>query len=239
MAIVFSPDLAPPSTCQVYEALGFACYRDADWTAVMSSLSRHNSNAAPSQRIHTIVIETHSANGNALKLQEGKRPTAARSYASVAALDQHLARSGVRVVIVGACNANRLFRRSVYRSVDSSIFDPLLLPATHPSLSVSDQPAAAGVSFLTPQVNQIESLTVADVAELTVPTRVALGIERGRFVISDLLIEVLLQKPGALAHASTTEKLSRTVVSRSRGNTLFAEFRTWLGERAEGRTARR
>src|SRR5258705_12675318 len=36
VGIVFSPDLSVPGNCRFYQSLGFACFEDADWDAVLS-----------------------------------------------------------------------------------------------------------------------------------------------------------------------------------------------------------
>jgi hypothetical protein len=235
MAIVFSPDLAPPTTCSFYSRLGFLCIRDASWRSASSKIEAFNRNSRKGHFVRTVIIESHGANGNALKLQDGRRETDKRSYASVAALDEQLYASGIRTCIINACNAGRLFRPEVYRALDRWAFDRLLLPATSGGLT----PSAAynrtnpRVAFLIPRLNQLQSLTVADVREFDARTRKRLGVEEGSYVISDTLIQILLRKrPAAVVPPKGTDVLMRTTLTAQRGEQLFREFRTWLNQQA-------
>src|SRR6187200_511666 len=73
VGIVFTPDLSVPGNCRFYEALGFACFEQADWDAVLRRI--HDYNTAHRERpIRTLILETHGTNGNGLKLQRGKKP---------------------------------------------------------------------------------------------------------------------------------------------------------------------
>src|SRR6266446_2675742 len=80
-AIVFSPDLAVPSNCRLYERLGFRCYQTPSWKAVVDDIRCHNESESPAEAISIVILETHGTNGNGLKLQSGSAANAPRSYA--------------------------------------------------------------------------------------------------------------------------------------------------------------
>src|SRR3569832_3029813 len=42
VGIVFSPDLSVPGNCRFYQSLGFACFEDADWDAVLNGVRTYN-----------------------------------------------------------------------------------------------------------------------------------------------------------------------------------------------------
>src|ERR1700737_1018061 len=73
VGVVFSPDLSVSGNCRFYQALGFACFQDADWTRVIDQIHQHNI-AHPDRHIYTLVLETHGTNGNGLKLQKSYSP---------------------------------------------------------------------------------------------------------------------------------------------------------------------
>jgi hypothetical protein len=126
VGVVFSPDLSVAGNCRFYQALGFACFQDADWSRVLDQIHRHNV-AHPDRRIYTLVLETHGTNGNGLKLQKGYAPTAERSYISVGALQERLEPEGVFYVIISACNSGRLLRPYIYTELDPYNGDRLFL----------------------------------------------------------------------------------------------------------------
>src|SRR5882757_6888768 len=101
VGIVFSPDLSVPGNCRFYQSLGFACFEDADWDAVLSGVRTFNI-LYPERAIRTLVLETHGTNGNGLKLQNSYDPTADRSYISVGALQERVEPEGVRYIIISA-----------------------------------------------------------------------------------------------------------------------------------------
>jgi hypothetical protein len=234
-AIIFSPDLAPSSTCAFYSRLGFLCIRDASWASVVSTIDAANRRSGKRPAIRTVIIESHGANGNALKLQDGRREADKRSYASVAALDERLYASGVHTCIINACNAGRLFRPEVYRQLDRWTFDRLLLPATAGWLlpSRAYDRTAPRVAFLIPRLNQLQSLTLANVGELDARTRERLRLDKGAYVISDTLIQLLTEDDrAAVVPAKATYTLARTSLSAHRGEQLLRAFHAWLSERA-------
>src|SRR5688572_1355686 len=129
IAIVFSPDLTVPGNCSFYQALGFSCYVDADWTRIVDAIRSHNT-SYPERSIRTLILETHGTNGHGLRVQKSKAPKADRSYISVGALQERLEMYGVRYIIIGACNSGRLLRPMILRTLDSDPGDKLFLPAT-------------------------------------------------------------------------------------------------------------
>src|SRR5437870_5632503 len=98
IGVVFSPDLSVSDNCRFYQALGFACFQDADWSRVLDGVHRYNV-LYPESRIYTLVLETHGTNGNGLKLQSSYAPTADRSYIAVGALQERLEPDGIYNII--------------------------------------------------------------------------------------------------------------------------------------------
>src|SRR5437773_100596 len=129
VGVVFSPDLSVAGNCRFYEALGFACFQDADWSRVLTQIHRHNV-LYPDRRIYTLVLETHGTNGNGLKLQTSYSPTAERSYIAAGALQERLEPEGIYYVIISACNSGRLLRPYIRNELDPYNGDRLFLPAT-------------------------------------------------------------------------------------------------------------
>src|SRR5205807_2394582 len=117
IGVVFSPDLSVSDNCRFYQALGFACFQDADWSRVLDEIHRYNIDH-PDRRISTLILETHGTNGNGLKLQRSYNPQAERSYISVGALQQRLEPEGIYNVMISACNAGRLLRPYIYNQLD-------------------------------------------------------------------------------------------------------------------------
>src|SRR5437867_2487935 len=113
IGVVFSPDLSVENNCRFYEALGFACFQDADWTNILTGIHTFNL-LNPDRRIGTLILETHGTNGNGLKVQQSYDPAAQRSYISVGALQERLENDGVFYVIISACNSGRLLRPAIY-----------------------------------------------------------------------------------------------------------------------------
>src|SRR6185369_12181948 len=127
VGIVFSPDLSVPGNCRFYQSLGFACFEDADWDAVLSGIRTYNI-LYPERAIRTLILETHGTNGNGLKLQQSYDPAADRSYISVGALQERVEPDGVRYIVISACNSRRLLRPAIYRALDPYNGDKLFLP---------------------------------------------------------------------------------------------------------------
>src|SRR5204863_8570364 len=106
VGIVFSPDLTVPGNCRFYQALGFACFESADWLQIGGDIHSWNMNH-PSNRIRTLILETHGTNGNGLRVQKGQKPDDDRSYIPVGALQEWVEQVGVRNSIISACNSGR------------------------------------------------------------------------------------------------------------------------------------
>lgn len=234
-AIVFSPDLAPGDTSVVYSRLGFTVFRDPSWRNVMMAIERLNRRSERAARIRVVILECHSSNGNALKLQVGKSAVDARSYASIDALREHLAASGVEVCVITACNAGRLFRPSVVRGIDSTVFDPLLQPATLGVLPITRSGHNHdATTFLIPRSNNLEAITEIRAPALAAGTRAALGLtSRSSFAVSETLVQLLVERnPTHLVPAAPTDTLSRTALRQERSAELTRAFCTWLDHRA-------
>jgi len=53
VGVVFSPDLSVSGNCRFYQALGFACFQDADWSRVIDQIHQYNV-AHPDRRVYTL-----------------------------------------------------------------------------------------------------------------------------------------------------------------------------------------
>jgi hypothetical protein len=200
VGVVFSPDLSVSGNCRFYQALGFACFQDADWSRILGQIHQYNA-AHPDRRIYTLVLETHGTNGNGLKLQKSYAPTAERSYISVGALQERLEPEGVFYVIISACNSGRLLRPYIYTELDPYNGDRLFLPATCGIVNASDDfdPIRNAVTIITPQSSHIEMTLVGSVRELAPKTQKAiLASARAlritpptQFAVSDMMVQML------------------------------------------------
>src|SRR5207244_8642524 len=131
-------------------------------------------------RIKTIILETHGSNGNGLKLQAGPSPKAARSYISIAALQEKLEGLGVRLCVIGACNAGRLFRPEIYKTLNPQPHDRLFLPATLGIINASKDydPVRSKMIVVRRAESEIETTSDGNTSELSPLTRIMLGIEK-------------------------------------------------------------
>jgi hypothetical protein len=238
VAVVFSPDLSVKDNCLFYEALGFACYQDADWMRVLDRIHRHNL-LYPEGRISTIVLETHGTNGNGLKLQESYAPTAERSYIAVGALQERLEPDGIYNVIISACNSGRLLRPYIYDQLDPKNGDRLFLPATCGIVDATPEYESrnSAVTIITPESSHIETTLVGTIAELAPATRRALQASAARlhirlpkeFAVSDIMSQILTRDPRLeLAANHPVEDLSRTTQDEAKSERLFRKFLTYL-----------
>jgi hypothetical protein len=207
--IVFSPDLSVPSNRKFYERLGFAYFEDADWLAVLRQIRDHNQ-SQPDKRIEVLILESHGTNGHGLKLQTGHTPKDARSYLSVGALQERLEGTGVRVSVITACNAGRLFRPHIYKRLNTRTGDPLFLPATLGVVNASPHydPSKSALRVVYPSKSSLETTNEGDTSELSTAAQEVLltpgASERQsmmgeapaaahfRFVVSDILAQMLL-----------------------------------------------
>lgn len=200
--IVFSPDLSEPGNRDFYRALGFAYFEDADWHAVLKQIREFN-NAHPADRIETLMIQSHGTNGDALKLQNGKEPDAPRSYIAPAALQENLESSGVRVCLLAACNAGRLFRPENYLTVRADEGNHLFEPATLGIINASADfdSALSSVTIARRVESHIELINECHLSEFSPVTRSALLDSRGdaglkpttRIAVPEMLIQLLLR----------------------------------------------
>jgi hypothetical protein len=238
IGVVFSPDLSVKDNCRFYQALGFACFQDADWSNILAGIHTYNL-LNPDRRIATLVLETHGTNGNGLKVQEGYEPAAARSYIAVGALQERLEADGIDYVIISACNSGRLLRPAIYNRLDPYCGDKLFLPATNGILDASEDfdPRLSAVMIIRPQSSHIETTLVGRVAELRTATRravVAAAKARGitlpkEFAVSDMLVQMLTRDAGlVLVSGAYTDELSKDIRSEDTSEALFKRFLTHL-----------
>ncbi len=246
IGIVFSPDLSVAGNCRFYEALGFACFADTDWSHVLDGI--HDFNAAhPDHAIRTLILETHGTNGNGLKLQKSYDPHVERSYISVGALQQRLEPEGVRYVIISACNSGRLLRPSIYNNLDPNNGDKLFLPATCGIIGATEDfdPESSRVTIITPASSHIEMTIVGSMRELA-PYARKLVVESAKqqgiaapkeFAVSDLLMEMLLGSPSLrLRVGGGVDALSREKDPEAVSEKLYRTFvghLNWLAKREQ------
>jgi hypothetical protein len=234
VGVVFSPDLSVSGNCRFYQALGFACFQEADWTRVIDQIHQYDI-AHPDRRIYTLVLETHGTNGNGLKLQKSYSPTAERSYISVGALQERLQPEGVFYVIISACNSGRLLRPYIYSELDPYNGDRLFLPATCGIVNASEDfdPARNPVTIITPQSSHIEMTLVGSVRELAPKTQKAiLASARAlritpptQFAVSDMMVQMLTRDARLeLAANRYVEELSGETKPVDSSEALFKRF---------------
>jgi hypothetical protein len=234
IGIVFTPDLSVKDNCRFFEALGFACFESADWLEILGDIHAYNLDH-PGRRIRTLILETHGTNGNGLKVQEGKNPEDARSYISVAALQEMVEPVGVRYVIVSACNSGRLLRPEIYRKLDPNNGDKLFLPATRGILDATDTFDAkrTTVTVITPATSHIETTLVGSLRELAPETRAALEAAAKKrslelpkqFAVSEMLIQMLLRDPQLqLRTGHHVEELSKDQTDAETSERIFKTF---------------
>lgn len=234
VGIVFTPDLSVKDNCSFYRTLGFACFEGSDWMRIIANIHAHNV-AEVESPVHTLLLETHGTNGNGLKLQDGKEPDAARSYISVAALEEKLAPAGIRNIVISACNSGRLLRPEIYRKLDRNNGDKLFLPATKGIIDATAafDPDESDVTVMTPAASQIETTLVGSLRELSPTTRRALedaararDLELPRqFAISEMLIRMLTRDPALeLRTGAHVETLSSVQSSPEMSERIFRNF---------------
>ena len=230
--IVFSPDLSEPGNREFFRALGFAYFEDPDWHSVVKQIRAFNA-AHPTDRIETLLIQSHGTNGDALKLQNGKQPDAPRSYIAPAALQESLEGSGVRVCLLAACNAGRLFRPENYLTVradaDNHLFEPPTLGTINAS-AVFD-PARSSMTIVRRVESHIEVINECRVSELSPAARAEVIkasdgrlTPASRIAVPEMLIQLLLRDDNlrlvAWGHemeksrAETNDKYREHLISR-------------------------
>lgn len=249
IGVVFSPDLSVPDNCRFYQAIGFACFQDADWNRVLDQIHRYNV-LYPDRRITTLVLETHGTNGNGLKLQRSYDPSADRSYISVGALQQRLEPEGIDNVVISACNSGRLLRPYIYNVLDRFNGDKLFLPATcgivdaSPDFDGRNSP----VLIIRPASSHIETTLVGSLRELGANARRAIAASAKaqhlalpkHFAVSDMMVQ-MMTRDSRLRLVSNTfvDDLSREIASVDRSEELFKRFVTYLNAVAARETVTR
>ena len=231
IGIVFSPDLAPPGTCDFYERLGFACFADPSWEIVTRRVAERSCRNCR-RRLSLIILEVHGSGGNGLKLQDGNEAKSGRSYASLGALQERFGAAGVRYCVIGACNSRRLSRERISRELALEN-DRLTLPATLGVLNAKPaSPATPALTFITREESRFETLIQAGTNDLTRRVRAALGFApraRASFVVSDLLVQLLINDPALhLQQASPGETVNRQGISDAEGERLILLFSRYL-----------
>jgi hypothetical protein len=248
VGVVFSPDLSVSGNCRFYQALGFACFQDADWNHVLDQIHQNN-DLHPDRPIYTLVLETHGTNGNGLKLQNSYAPTSERSYISIGALQERLEPEGIYYTIVSACNSGRLLRPYIYNELDPYNGDRLFLPATCGIVNASPDfdPSRNAVTIITPLSSHIETTLVGSVRELSPAARNAiLASARAlnvkaptQFAVSDLMVQMLTRDSDLeLASGRYVDELSGDIHSVDRSEELFHRFVKYINGVASRETAR-
>ncbi|HEY0099284.1 MAG TPA: hypothetical protein VGB76_10075 [Pyrinomonadaceae bacterium] len=246
--IVFSPDLSVPTNRKFYERLGFTYFEDADWRVVLGQIRTHNQ-SQPDNPVEVLILESHGTNGHGLKLQAGHAAKDARSYLSVGALQERLEGTGIRLSIITACNAGRLFRPHIYKRLNTRTGDPLFLPATLGVVNASPNydPSKSALRVVYPSKSSLETTNEGDTSELSPAAQKALSIsgefERQsdadatpapthfRFVVSDILAQMLLRDPRfRLNLGGYVTKKSNDNFSDGESEILFQQFLDYLDE---------
>jgi hypothetical protein len=246
IGVVFSPDLSVTGNCRFYEALGFACFQDADWGHVLDAIHRHNV-LYPQRRIYTLVLETHGTNGNGLKLQTSYSPTAERSYIAVGALQERLEPDGIYYIIISACNSGRLLRPYIRNELDVWNGDKLFLPATCGIVNASANfdGTKSAVTIITPESSHIETTLVGSMKELAPEARRrilasarALHITPPvQFAVSDIMMQMLTRDPRLqLASNHYVDEMSPVMQPADRSEELYRRFLTYLNAVAQRET---
>lgn len=244
VGIVFSPDLATKENRAFYEQLGFTYFETARWNEVLRELKKHQS-GDHERRLRYLVVESHGANGNGLKLQEGKKPEQIRSYISIGALQQAADKLGIDVVLLSACNAGRLLRPEIYNVLDRSPGDPMFLPPTGGVIDADRRfdPSESSTTILRRKQSRLETLMEGKFTELPSSLRrqleEATGKKNGRFVISTMLIQLMLSDRSLQLTSSgfDTEK-SRGDLTAAQSERLFKRFVSFLASSSPVASAR-
>ncbi len=246
--IIFSPDLSKPANREFYQKLGFAYFEDASWQNVLDQIEVFNLNHDDEHRIVAILIESHGANGNGLKLQDGERAEAGRSYISIGALQERLADARVRICILAACNAGRLFRPQIFRTLDEHVNDPLFLPASYGIINASENfnPETSNTIIARRADSHIETIIEGNIDELSYRARSMLGFTAGadsrgdrsgrrHFFVSDMLIQLLINDRRLhLTATGFSEEKSHSDISDNYSEDLYAQFISYIDRIARG-----
>jgi hypothetical protein len=241
--IVFSPDLSDPGNRDFFRALGFAYFEDPDWRKVLGQIQEFN-RTHPHSPITTLLIESHGTNGDALKLQNGKDPDAARSYISVGALLERLDGSGVRICLLAACNAGRLLRPENIQEIKPTEGNRLFEPATLGIINASPNydPSQSSVTIGRRAESHIEVINECRIAEFSPVVRAHLvDASNGRLkagtqiAVPEMLIQLLLsdQKLNLISEGFEVEKSAAETNDSYREQLIsrFLRFVNGVGER--------
>lgn len=199
--VVFSPDLSEPGNRAFYRALGFAYFEDPDWLVVLEQIKTHNL-TRPRSRIETLLVLSHGTAGDALKLQSGNQPAAPRSYIAPAALQERLEGTGIRFLLLAACNAGRLFRPENYRTVVADAGNPLFEPPTLGITNASPDfnPANSSLTIARRAESHLEVINILKLSELSPEALAELAegheeelTESSHIAVPEMLIQLLLK----------------------------------------------
>lgn len=241
-AVIFSPDFAESGNREFYEKLGFLYIENASWQRALNEIVARNY-WHPETRVETIFLETHGTNGNGLKLQTGPLRGAARSYISIGALQEKLEGQGVRLCVIGACNAGRLFRPEIYKTLDPQTRDPLFLPPTLGIINATKgyDPSGSKMIVVRRAESEIETTSDGDTSELSPEARAILKLDAARslsgprralhFVVSNLLIQMLTHDPRLkLTSSGFANEKSRNDLSLDESDALFDRFLSYIND---------
>jgi len=247
-AVIYSPDFAEADNREFYERLGFLYVQEADWHKALNPIIARNY-WHPENPIDTIIIETHGTNGNGLKLQRSPFPGAPRSYISIGALQEKLDGLGVKLCVIGACNAGRLFRPEIYKKLNPQPHDRLFLPPTLGIINSSPEydPSKSKVLVVRRAESELETTTDGDTSELSPIARQVLGLNEAEprprlkrplhFTVSNLLIQMLIHDPRLkLTSGGYANEKSRHDLSEEESDVLFQRFLTFLNGVAVGQS---
>jgi hypothetical protein len=155
----------------------------------------------PENPVEVLFIQSHGTNGDALKLQNGNQPDLPRSYVSPAGLLEGLAGTGVRTVLLGACNAGRLFRPENYHTVTAEEGNRLFEPATLGVINASKDfdPLQSDITIARRAESHLEVVNECHLSEFSPMTRSALQSISGglnaktRIAVPEMLIQLVLK----------------------------------------------
>lgn len=244
-AIIFSPDVAPAGNREFYQALGFLYIEEASWQRALNRIIARNY-WHPDDPVQAIFLETHGTNGDGLKLQSGPSRIDGRSYISIAALQEKLEGLGIKLCVIAACNSGRLFRPGTYKTVEPQPRDSLFLPATFGIINATSKfdPRLSQIVMARRRESRIETTSEGKISELSPIARKVSGLDNlrerrdsvraPRFVVSNLLIQMLLHDPRLkLAYGGYASERSKKDLSAAESEALFQRFIEYLNTVAE------
>lgn len=244
-AIIFSPDIAPAGNREFYQSLGFLYIEEASWQRALNRIIARNY-WHPDDPIRTIFLETHGTNGDGLKLQSGPSRIDGRSYISIAALQEKLEGLGIKLCVIAACNSGRLFRPGTYKTIKPQPRDSLFLPATFGIINATSKfdPRLSQIVMARRWESRIETTSEGKISELSSIARKVSGLDNlrerrdniraPRFVVSNLLIQMLLHHPRLkLAYGGYASERSQSDLSAAESEALFLRFIEYVNTVAE------